>query len=77
MGKRKEDFPLEKVTINLFEGDVARFNQLFPRLRVSKFLRETLRRTLRKIENEAQRAPQPVVEDIDLEGIEFEVGEEA
>lgn len=77
MARRKEDLPLKKITIKLFDGDVDRFLQLYPRLGVSKFLRESLHRHLRKVEESVQRAPQPVVEELDFEGIELEAGEQA
>lgn len=66
MAKRKEEFPLEKITIKLFEGDAERFRQLHPRLSISRFVRETIRRHIRKVENEAERQ-RPTIADLDLD----------
>ncbi len=51
--RRKEDFPLQKVTLVLYDGDFARLRDLHPRLGASKVVRMLVRKYIREIENKA------------------------
>ncbi len=53
--RRKEDFPLEKVTLALYNGDFARLRDLHPRLGASKVVRTLVRKHIREIEDKANK----------------------
>lgn len=46
---RKSRKPLQKVTVNLYEGDFAELAALYPQIGPSTALREILRKHLREI----------------------------
>jgi len=52
---RKEDHPLQKVTLNLFEGDFARLQVIYPRPGAAKIIRDLVRRHLRAHEEHINR----------------------
>ena len=56
---RKNDIPLEKITLNMFVGDAARLRDLYRRQGGASFIvRNLVRQFLRKIdEDTAQVAP--------------------
>lgn len=57
--RRKEDHPLQKVTLNLFEGDFERLQTLYDRLGAGKVVRTLVRSHLRKIDaTAAQTLPE-------------------
>ena len=59
MAKRKEDYPLEKVTLNLREGDWDWLKAMHGRLGASKVIRElVIGHRKRSEELAAQRIPQ-------------------
>ena len=49
--------PLEKVTLNLFDGDFARLGELYPSIGPSLALRKILRAHIAKIELAANMKP--------------------
>ncbi len=52
--RRKEDFPLQKVTLVLYDGDFARLRELHPRLGASKVVRTLVRKHIREIEDRSR-----------------------
>lgn len=50
MARRQETDPLQKVTMNLYDGDFARLSELYPSLGAGKIVRELVRAHLTKIE---------------------------
>lgn len=65
--RRKEDRPLQKVTLNLFAGDYAALQNLYRRPGAGKIIRELVRRHLRDSEALAR---QPTDLQIDLSQLE-------
>lgn len=51
--RRKEDHPLKKHTLNLYEGDFDRLIMLYDRLGAGKVVRTLVRAHLRKIDAQA------------------------
>jgi len=47
--KRREDFPLMKVTLNLYDGDFQKLQALYPRLGASKVIRVLVHHHLKDI----------------------------
>jgi hypothetical protein len=65
--RRKEDRPLQKVTLNLFDGDYAALQSLYPRPGAGKIIRELVRRHLR----DSEAINRPVTElPIDLDELD-------
>jgi hypothetical protein len=57
--RRKEDYELEKVTLNLRKGDFARLRELHGRLGAGKVVRELVLGHIKRVEETvAQRAGQ-------------------
>lgn len=69
--RRREDRPLRKHTLNLYDGDYPKLQSLYPtRLGAAKVIRDIIHAHIRMIEeNAAQRIP--LVADLDEVG-EFE-----
>ena len=62
---RKEDEPLQKHTLFLYEGDFARLKDIFPDVDSSVVIRRAVRALIKKVEG---TPPEPKVEKIgDLE----------
>lgn len=56
--RRIEDFPLQKVTLNLFEGEFARLQSLYPNLGAGRVVRDLVHSHLRSIDEKTnQRLP--------------------
>ncbi len=53
--RRKEDLPLQKVTLVLYDGDFARLRDLHPRLGASKVVRMLVRKHIQEIEYRANK----------------------
>ena len=64
--RRKEDLPLEKVTLLLFEGDLDFFKAMYPRLGASRAIRHLVRKFRLEIEAKVRTDSLEHVEDIDL-----------
>jgi len=47
--KRREDFPLMKVTLNLYDGDFQKLQALYPRIGASKVIRVLVHSHLKDI----------------------------
>jgi hypothetical protein len=62
--KRREDIPISKHTLNLFEGDYQRLQDLYPKLGAGKIVRALVRAHLRKIE---ERTNQRNTTDLDID----------
>lgn len=59
--RKKEDHPIQKVTLNLYEGDYARIGDLFPRAGASKIIRTLVRKFIHQVEDQAQQStPEPI-----------------
>jgi len=55
--RRREDHPIHKHTLNLYEGDYERLQSLY-RVGAAKIIRDIIRAHIRKIEEDAaQRLP--------------------
>jgi len=59
MARRKSPIPLEKVTANLFKGDLARLTELHPELPPTQVLREIVRKYITDIEKLADERRNP------------------
>lgn len=62
MSKDKEGRPLQKHTLNLFEGDWERLGDLFPQTDTSRLVRHLVRDLIDRTKGERPNV------DIDLEG---------
>jgi hypothetical protein len=62
--RRKEDFELEKVTLNLRKGDFERLRGLHGRLGAGKVIRELVMGHIKRVETGAAQA---VPEDIEID----------
>lgn len=56
MAKRKERFPLVKVTIKLFEGDFREIGDLYPKTGANKIIREIIHRHIAVCKEKAQQS---------------------
>lgn len=68
--RRKEDYVLEKVTLNLREGDFARLRALHGRLGAGKVVRELVRGHLKRVDDKLAESSIPapsIVPDLDIE----------
>jgi hypothetical protein len=54
--RRKEAYPLEKVTLNLREGDFDRLQILHGRLGAGKVIRELVIRHIKRVDNHVSQA---------------------
>lgn len=50
MGRRREDYELEKVTLFLFKGEFGRLKELHPRIGASKIVRDLVHAHLNRID---------------------------
>jgi ribonuclease PH len=64
--RRKEDRPLQKVTLNLFAGDYNQMQALYPRAGAGKIIRELVRRHLRDNESRHNRPASDLAIDLDV-----------
>lgn len=53
-----EILPLQKVTLNLFEGDFGKLQELYPRIGAAKVVRDLVRAHLRKREEPLPELPE-------------------
>lgn len=58
--RKKEDRPLTKHTMNLFEGDFDRLRQLHGRLGAGKVIRELIQGHIRRVENTVEQNAKPI-----------------
>lgn len=65
--RRREDFPLRKHTLNLFDGDFARLQELHPRLGAAKAVREIVRAHIKRAEERAAQRATPLETDEDID----------
>ena len=61
--RRKADYPLQKVTLNLFEGDWDFLQATYPRIGASRVIRDLVRAHVNKVKK--AQGPRPLV-DIDV-----------
>lgn len=61
MARRKERFPLKMIAVSLFADDLTRLAELYPKLTISKIVRELLHQHIRSV-NEAAAAAHPAPE---------------
>ncbi len=68
MVAKKAPFPLQKVTLKLYEGDFRQLADLYPRSGANKVIREMVRRhiTMCLEATQARLAQQPIVEALDI-----------
>jgi len=67
MGRKKEEFPIEKVTLNLFQGDFAKLRELHgDRLGASRVVRTLVRAHLNAVSAKVEQRKVTQL-DIDLE----------
>jgi hypothetical protein len=64
--RRKEDIPIKKVTINLYDGDMAILQEYYPRLGGSKAIRALVRKHVNELLNAAAEARGEAVKQLDL-----------
>lgn len=74
--RRKEDYPLEKVTLNLRDGDFGRLRSLHGRMGAGKVVRELVMGHLNRVDAklaESEIPSPPIIPDIGE--IKFDDGE--
>lgn len=59
MTRRPSDIPLERTTLNLFAGDMARLQSLVAPEPASVFIRALIRRYIERLEREHARTRSP------------------
>lgn len=59
MAKKPDGPPLQKVTLNLHEGDMARMQELFPKTGGSAMIRKIVRNFIERVEAEMEQRPIP------------------
>ena len=67
MARRKSPIPIEKITLNLYAGDFARLQTMYPRAGGAKAARELIRAHLRTIDEAKAQIPSPApihIEDV-------------
>lgn len=64
MANRKSVTPITKHTLNLFEGDYQRLQELYPKLGAGRVIRDIVRSHLRRLETEE---PPVLVDHVDVE----------
>lgn len=65
--RRREERAIQKHTLNLYAGDYARLQALYPtRVGAAKIVRDIIRAHIRKVEEDAAQKL-PVVDDLDIE----------
>lgn len=65
--RKKEDHPIRKHTLNLYEGDYERLSVLFPKAGAGKTIRTLVRKFITQVEDTAQQTAisQPIeIEDV-------------
>jgi len=65
--RKKEDHPIRKHTLNLYEGDFERLTVLFPKAGAGKIIRTLVRKFVNQVEDTAQQStpPTPIeIEDV-------------
>lgn len=65
--RKKEDHPIQKVTLNLYEGDFQRLATLFPKAGASKIIRTLVRKFIVQVEESHQQSVAPIpieIEDV-------------
>lgn len=68
MPARKERFPLQKVTVKLFEGDFRELGDLYPKSGANRIIREMVHRHIAVVKERAQQAVAALpVEEIDVQ----------
>lgn len=71
MAKKKERFPLQKVTVKLFEGDFQEMAGLYPKTGANKIIRELIHRHIAVAKEMAQKQVGALAQlDIDLSDVE-------
>lgn len=61
MAKRKEERPIKKVTLNLYDGDFERLAELYPRMGAGKVIRLLVDSHIRKVDAAFEQIPQPEI----------------
>jgi len=65
--RRREDRDITKHTLNLYAGDYAKLQALYPpRIGAAKIIRDVIHAHIRKIEEDAQQRI-PLISDLDVE----------
>lgn len=65
--RKREDHPIRKHTLNLFEGDYERLQMLFPKAGAGKIIRTLVRKFIVQVEESAQQSTTPLpieIEDV-------------
>lgn len=61
---RREDYPVKKYTVNLFQGDLEALQELFPRAGASRVIRNLVRSFLNKLKSQSPTEPVELPDDI-------------
>tara|TARA_R110000868_G_scaffold134284_4_gene346201 strand:+ start:634 stop:840 length:207 start_codon:yes stop_codon:yes gene_type:complete len=65
MTRRKETLPIQKCTLNLYAGEFAKLQELYPRAGAAKVVRELVHAHLRNIEEQVAQQTTPIqIEDL-------------
>jgi hypothetical protein len=65
--RRKEDFPIQKVTLNLYHGDFEELRALHPRVGAAKVIRELVHAHIARVKDEqAARTDDSVMDQLPL-----------
>lgn len=58
--RRKENHPIEKITINLYKGDFEKLRDLHPQLGSSKVIRDMVHVHIQKVEEAFAQTSAPI-----------------
>lgn len=67
---KRSEIPVEKVTLNLFDGDAEKLRDLFPRQGASFMVRNLVRQFLRKVEEDTAQKSSPMNITLDIKEME-------
>lgn len=63
---RRTEIPLQKHTLNLFEGDFDKLQGWYTKLGASRIVRELVRAQVRRVEESIAQKRNPTVADLDI-----------
>lgn len=63
MPNRRHDHSLEKVTLNLIQGDFARLRELYPRLGAGEVIRRLVHSHIKSVDEKIAASPRPKIEE--------------
>lgn len=62
---RRDDFPLEKRTMNFFKGDFETLQEMFPGPGASKIIRDMVHRFIARCKAKAEQTQNPITDTLE------------